>query len=56
VALLATRGLTSQEIADQLVLSVRTVDHHLQHADEKLGITGRKQLTGALRSLPAASR
>jgi len=56
VALLATRGLTSQEIADQLVLSVRTVDHHLQHADEKLGITGRKQLIGALRSLPAASR
>ena len=54
VALLATRGLTSQEIADQLVLSARTVDHHLQHAYEKLGITGRKQFAGALASLQAA--
>ena len=51
VALLAARGLTSQEIASQLVLSVRTVHHHLQHAYEKLGITRRKQLAGALASI-----
>ena len=56
VALLAARGLTSQEIATQLVLSVRTIDHHLQHAYEKLGITRRKQLADALASFQPASQ
>ena len=56
VALLAARGLTSQEIASQLVLSVRTVHHHLQHAYEKLGITRRRQLAGALASIQPARR
>ena len=56
VAMLAARGLTSQEIANQLVLSARTVDHHLQHTYEKLGITRRKQLAGALASFQPASQ
>ena len=56
VAMLAARGLTSQEIASQLVLSVRTVDHHLQHVYEKLGITRRKQLADALASFQPASQ
>jgi DNA-binding CsgD family transcriptional regulator len=48
VAMLATRGLTSHQIAAQLMLSSRTVEHHLQHAYEKLGITRRTQLAQAL--------
>ena len=56
VAMLASRGLASQEIARQLVLSVRTVDHHLQHAYEKLGITRRKQLADALASFRPATQ
>jgi DNA-binding CsgD family transcriptional regulator len=35
-------------IADELMLSVRTVDNHLQHAYTKLGITGRDQLQSVI--------
>jgi DNA-binding CsgD family transcriptional regulator len=56
VATLAARGLTSHQIASQLVLSVRTVEHHLQHAYEKLGITRRQQLAHALADLQPAPR
>ncbi|MEV4335084.1 LuxR C-terminal-related transcriptional regulator [Streptomyces sp. NPDC049597] len=48
IALLASRGVQSQEIAKHLVLSVRTVDNHLQHIYRKLGITRRSQLPSAL--------
>ncbi len=48
IALLAAEGLTSREIADQLYLSVRTVDNHLQRAYTKLGVAGRAELAGAL--------
>jgi len=44
IALLAAGGLSSRQIADRLVVSVRTVDNHLQRAYRKLGITGRKDL------------
>ncbi len=40
----ALRGLTSQEIAQDLYLSARTVEGHLQRAFGKLGIAGRPQL------------
>ena len=36
-------------IAERLVVSVRTVDNHLQRANAKLGIGGRHELDGALR-------
>jgi DNA-binding CsgD family transcriptional regulator len=48
VAALAGSGLTSQEIADRLYLSIRTVDNHLQKAYAKLGVNKREQLAAAL--------
>jgi DNA-binding CsgD family transcriptional regulator len=48
VARLAARGLSNLEIADRLVLSVRTVEAHLAHVYSKLGITGRPGLPEAL--------
>jgi len=47
IARLAAR-LTSKEIAEQLVLSVRTVDNHLQRVYRKLGIVRREQLAGLI--------
>jgi DNA-binding CsgD family transcriptional regulator len=48
VAVLAAHGLTSGEIADRLVVSVRTVDNTLPRAYRKLGIARRAQLAGIL--------
>jgi DNA-binding CsgD family transcriptional regulator len=48
IALLAVQGLSSQEIADQLVISLRTVQTHLQNIYRKTGITGRKGLASIL--------
>jgi DNA-binding CsgD family transcriptional regulator/tetratricopeptide (TPR) repeat protein len=48
VARLAASGRTSREIAELLVLSVRTVDNHLQNAYGKLGVGGREQLRDVL--------
>jgi DNA-binding CsgD family transcriptional regulator len=48
VAVLASRGLTSPEIAERLYLSVRTVDTHLHRVYRKLMIDGRRELAGAL--------
>jgi len=48
IALLAAQGQSSREIADRLVLSIRTVDNHLQNAYRKLGVSGRGELAAAL--------
>jgi DNA-binding CsgD family transcriptional regulator len=48
VAKLAAEGRSSREIADQLVVSVRTVDLHLNSVYRKLGIDGRADLARAL--------
>lgn len=47
IARLATR-LTSREIAEELSISVRTVDNHLASVYAKLGIGGRDELRAAL--------
>lgn len=44
VAAYAAEGLTNQEIADQLVISIRTVENHLQRTYTKLGINTRSSL------------
>ncbi|HET7071301.1 MAG TPA: helix-turn-helix transcriptional regulator, partial [Nocardioides sp.] len=41
VLLLLCEGLTNEEIADRLVLSSRTVDHHVSAVLAKLGVGSR---------------
>ena len=48
VATLAGGGFTSVEIARRLVLSVRTVETHLQRAYAKLGVGSRAELASVL--------
>ena len=44
VVALASRGMSNAQIADELVLSVRTVESHLYRAMHKLGVTDRHDL------------
>ncbi|MFN8017076.1 MAG: helix-turn-helix transcriptional regulator [Acidimicrobiales bacterium] len=44
VAALAASGLSNRAIADQLVVSLRTVENHLHRAFAKLGVTTRSEL------------
>jgi DNA-binding CsgD family transcriptional regulator len=44
VAALAAAGHTNREIAEQLYITLRTVEHHLTHAFQKLQIATRAQL------------
>ncbi|MFI6484571.1 LuxR C-terminal-related transcriptional regulator [Nonomuraea sp. NPDC050663] len=48
IARLACAGLSSKQIAEQLVLSTRTVDNHLQSVYGKLGVTSRAELKRVL--------
>ena len=52
IAFLAANGQTSRQIADQLYLSYRTVNNHLQHVYDKLGARGRSELRRALGLAP----
>jgi DNA-binding CsgD family transcriptional regulator len=54
IATLAARGLSNREIAERLVVSVRTVDNHLHRAYAKLGVGGRGDLASIL--LASSSR
>ena len=44
VASLIARGLTSREIAAELVISERTADVHADHIREKLGLHSRAEI------------
>jgi DNA-binding NarL/FixJ family response regulator len=48
VAVLAAAGLSSRQIADRLVVSIRTVENHLHRTYRKLGISRREDLTRLL--------
>jgi DNA-binding NarL/FixJ family response regulator len=52
LALLA-QGLTNAEIADRLVVSVRTVDHHVAAILAKLKVTSRREAARAAADLDA---
>jgi DNA-binding NarL/FixJ family response regulator len=48
VARMAAEGLSNKEIAQALFVTVRTVEAHLHHAYQKLDISSRSELPGAL--------
>jgi DNA-binding NarL/FixJ family response regulator len=50
IVTLAGQGLSNKQIADRLVVSVRTVEGHLYRAGAKLGATHRDQLAALVRS------
>jgi DNA-binding CsgD family transcriptional regulator len=53
-AVLAAAGYSNKAIADELVLSVRSVENRLQRVYEKLGICSRAALPNALNLVPSA--
>ena len=48
IAVLAARGLQNKQIAEQLVVSIRTVESHLLNACQKLGVDNRRALPEVL--------
>jgi DNA-binding NarL/FixJ family response regulator len=48
IVTLVARGLSNRAIAQQLVVSVRTVEGHVYNASVKLGITGRAAFAAVL--------
>jgi non-specific serine/threonine protein kinase len=56
VALLVGEGLANREIAELLIVDVRTVDTHVEHIFNRLGINSRNRLIRLLAPyLPAPS-
>jgi DNA-binding CsgD family transcriptional regulator len=51
VALAVSRGATNREAAEQLFVSIKTVEYHLGHVYRKIGITSRDALGSTLGSL-----
>jgi DNA-binding CsgD family transcriptional regulator len=56
IALLLTAGRTTREAAAALFLSPKTVEYHLRHVYQKLGIHSRDELTRALATQAPANR
>ncbi|MGO9906165.1 MAG: response regulator transcription factor [Solirubrobacteraceae bacterium] len=56
LAALAAQGLSNAEIAERLVLSVRSVETYLYRAMHKLGVNDRRELAQAVGGAPAPRR
>jgi DNA-binding CsgD family transcriptional regulator len=54
IARLAAQGLRDKDIAEELTLSVRTIESHLATTYRKLNIASRRELAGALNGTTAA--
>jgi DNA-binding CsgD family transcriptional regulator len=54
VARLAAGDMSNREIAEALFVTVKTVEWHLKHAYEKLGVKSRRELGAALKIPPGA--
>ena len=55
VAQMAAAGMTNREIAEALFVTMKAVALHLTHVYEKLDITGRAGLPGALGEASSAT-
>jgi len=53
VAQLVAEHLTNREIAERLVLSPKTIEHHLDHIFTKLGVSSRGAVARLVLSQPA---
>jgi DNA-binding NarL/FixJ family response regulator len=42
---LVAEGLTTREVADELYISPKTADHHIQHIYTKIGVSNRAGAT-----------
>jgi DNA-binding CsgD family transcriptional regulator len=54
VAMLLAAGRTTREAAATLFLSPKTIEYHLRHVYQKLGVNSREQLTQAVRRSAAS--
>jgi DNA-binding CsgD family transcriptional regulator len=52
IATLAAQGMTNRAIAERLLVSVRTVEGHVQRVYTKIGINRRDQLAVAFATQP----
>ncbi len=52
---LVVAGLSNRQIADQLVMSVRTVEGHVYRACQRVGAQSREELASIIRSGPGAA-
>ena len=55
VAVLVARGMSNSQIAAELVISARTVETHVQHIMDKLGVSTRAQIAAWSTPRPQAS-
>ena len=55
VAALVARGLSNSQIAAALVISARTVEKHVEHVMDKLGVSTRAQIAAWAATRPPAS-
>jgi DNA-binding NarL/FixJ family response regulator len=55
VAILVARGMSNSQIAAELIISARTVETHVQHIMDKLGVSTRAQIAVWSTARPQAS-